>query len=135
MSAFAASYPLPLGVNIWTLDALFLLPKQRLQYYRKLYNRLLKSTAPGRSDHRLLAGALDKLDGLLNTLDIRANLFVSDMDNVQNGQPRPVPIENKIVNTRSPEVPNDIGRPPDEEHAHWNPPNNVSPPATSAPSG
>ncbi|KAF7800025.1 hypothetical protein EIP86_011268 [Pleurotus ostreatoroseus] len=67
----------------WTLDALFLLPKERLLYYRKLYSRLLKSTAPGRSDHRLLTGALEKLDGLLSTLDERASLHVGAEPQVQ----------------------------------------------------
>ncbi|KAG6381255.1 hypothetical protein JVT61DRAFT_5659 [Boletus reticuloceps] len=62
--------------SLWTLDALFLLPKGRLQYYRKLYSKLLKSTTPGRSDHRLLTGALVKLDDLLATLDERANTNV-----------------------------------------------------------
>ena len=59
---------------VWTLDKLFLIPKLRLRYYKKLYGRLLKSTAPGRSDHRLLVGALDKLDNLLSTLEERQNL-------------------------------------------------------------
>jgi hypothetical protein len=62
--------------SLWTLDALFLLPKGRLFYYRKLYNRLLKSTVPGRSDHRLLTGALEKLDDLLETLDGRCQIKV-----------------------------------------------------------
>ncbi|KAF7320401.1 hypothetical protein MKEN_00824900 [Mycena kentingensis (nom. inval.)] len=68
---FSASNPPPAWamapdaeVPTWTLDGLFLLPKARLKYYRKLYARLLKSTTPGRSDHRLLVGALDKLDRL-----------------------------------------------------------------------
>jgi hypothetical protein len=61
---------------IWTLDALFLLPKGRLKYYRKLYSRLLKSTTPGRSDHKLLVGALDKLDRLMDTLEAREDLLV-----------------------------------------------------------
>ncbi|KIJ68349.1 hypothetical protein HYDPIDRAFT_106533 [Hydnomerulius pinastri MD-312] len=66
--------------SLWTLDALFLLPKGRLQYYRKLYSRLLKSTTPGRSDHRLLTGALEKLDDLLTTLDNRAHIRVGEFD-------------------------------------------------------
>lgn len=82
LQAFSASNPPPpalpqptrlLNPSLWTLDALFLLPKGRLKYYRKLYSRLLKSTTPGRSDHRLLTGALEKLDALLATLDDRAN--------------------------------------------------------------
>ncbi|KAG8219885.1 hypothetical protein J3R82DRAFT_864 [Butyriboletus roseoflavus] len=85
LEAFSAPNPPPpalpqtarlLNLSLWTLDALFLLPKGRLQYYRKLYSRLLKSTTPGRSDHRLLTGALGKLDALLATLDDRANTVV-----------------------------------------------------------
>lgn len=66
----------PNDVPTWSLDSLFLLPKSRLKYYRKLYNRLLKSTTPGRSDHRLLQNALEKLDRLLGTLDMRADIQV-----------------------------------------------------------
>lgn len=51
------------GVN--TLDGLFILPYQRLKYYKKLYTKLLKSTQPGRSDHRMLSAANDKIDELL----------------------------------------------------------------------
>ena len=84
LQAFSASNSPPPGLqptrllnpSLWTLDALFLLPKGRLQYYRKLYSKLLKSTTPGRSDHRLLTGALGKLDALLATLDDRANIVV-----------------------------------------------------------
>ncbi|KDN36460.1 hypothetical protein K437DRAFT_54478 [Tilletiaria anomala UBC 951] len=49
----------------WTLDGLFALPQIRLKYYKKLYARLLKSTQPGRSDHKLLVAANGKLDELL----------------------------------------------------------------------
>ncbi|KAL1739022.1 hypothetical protein HDZ31DRAFT_22662, partial [Schizophyllum fasciatum] len=80
LATFSNSHPPPSG-DIWTLDALFLLPKGRLKYYRRLYGRLLKSTAPGRSDHKLLVAALDKLDGLLQTLDTR--------DAYKVGQPAP----------------------------------------------
>ncbi|EIM92204.1 uncharacterized protein STEHIDRAFT_164534 [Stereum hirsutum FP-91666 SS1] len=59
---------------IWTLDELFLIPKARLKYYRKLYGRLLKGTQPGRSDHRLLVGAADKLDKLVALVDSRAGI-------------------------------------------------------------
>ena len=79
---FSASNPPPLPPTspehpseppLWTLDDLFLLPKGRLRYYRKLYSRLLKSTSPGRSDHRLLTAALEKLDSLVSTLDERVH--------------------------------------------------------------
>ncbi|KAG9314441.1 hypothetical protein JVU11DRAFT_5238, partial [Chiua virens] len=86
LQTFSASNPPPSNLSepahlidpsLWTLDALFLLPKARLHYYRKLYSRLLRSMTPGRSDHRLLTGALEKLDGLLTTLDERANASVA----------------------------------------------------------
>ncbi|KAJ7293659.1 hypothetical protein C8J57DRAFT_1429420 [Mycena rebaudengoi] len=91
MTSFSATNPPPTWAlspdepenPIWTLDSLFLLPKARLKYYRKLYSRLLKSTTPGRSDHRLLVGALDKLDKLLDTLEAR--------EQIQVGPPQPPP--------------------------------------------
>ncbi|KAJ6604733.1 hypothetical protein DFH09DRAFT_898860 [Mycena vulgaris] len=83
MSNFSATNPPPTWAiasdaetPLWTLDGLFLLPKARLKYYRKLYSRLLRSTTPGRSDHRLLVGALDKLDKLLDTLETREQIKV-----------------------------------------------------------
>lgn len=88
LANFSALSPPPLSAvppsdsgepPLWTLDALFLLPKGRLKYYRKLYSRLLKSTTPGRSDHRLLLGALDKLDRLMTTLESREDIQVSSL--------------------------------------------------------
>ncbi|KAG6845765.1 hypothetical protein H0H87_003819 [Tephrocybe sp. NHM501043] len=84
LATFSASNPPPLSATasnasdppVWTLDDLFLLPKARVKYYKKLYNRLLKSTAPGKSDHKLLLGALESLDQLLNTLDSRSSVTV-----------------------------------------------------------
>jgi hypothetical protein len=51
----------------------------RLKYYKKLYTRLQKSTAPGRSDHRLLIGALEKLDILLATIESRESIRVGEI--------------------------------------------------------
>lgn len=62
--------------DVWTLDALFALPQLRLKYYKKLYSRLLKSTQPGRSDHRLLVGANEKLDELLERSKRRISMSV-----------------------------------------------------------
>ncbi|KAJ8521419.1 hypothetical protein ONZ45_g1852 [Pleurotus djamor] len=83
ISIFSEANPPPLSAvsnpessSVWTLDALFLLPKGRLKYYKKLYSRLLKSTTPGRSDHRLLLGAIEKLEKLLEILDSRQSLKV-----------------------------------------------------------
>ncbi|KAL0580366.1 hypothetical protein V5O48_001611 [Marasmius crinis-equi] len=77
LNTFSAANPPPTSdSSLWTLDELFLLPKGRLKYYRKLYTRLLKSTQAGRSDHRLLVDALEKLEKLLKILDERENVTV-----------------------------------------------------------
>lgn len=64
--------------QLWTLDQLFALPQIRLKYYKKLYARLLKSTQSGRSDHRLLVGANEKLDELLQRSKKRIAMSVLD---------------------------------------------------------
>ncbi|KAK1232700.1 hypothetical protein PQX77_004176 [Marasmius sp. AFHP31] len=77
LATFSAANPPPSSdTSLWTLDDLFLLPKGRLKYYKKLYTRLLKSTQAGRSDHRLLVDALEKLEKLLKILDERENVQV-----------------------------------------------------------
>lgn len=70
----------------WTLDSLFALPHLRLKYYKKLYSRLLKSTQPGRSDHRLLVRANEKLDQLVEKSKRR--LAVSVLDEVAGRESR-----------------------------------------------
>ncbi|KAK0198362.1 hypothetical protein F5146DRAFT_1019376 [Armillaria mellea] len=94
IAAFSTALPPPTSLitspddpPLWNLDALFLLPKLRLKYYKKLYSRLLKSTVPGRSDHRLLVGALDKLDRLLDTLEQRAQNRVTSMQSPSDEPP------------------------------------------------
>jgi hypothetical protein len=64
--------------QLWSLDQLFALPQVRLKYYKKLYARLLKSTQSGRSDHRLLVGANEKLDELLQRSKKRIAMSVLD---------------------------------------------------------
>ncbi|OJA10815.1 hypothetical protein AZE42_00266 [Rhizopogon vesiculosus] len=99
LEAFSASNPPSIAAiqssqladpSLWTLDVLFLLPKGRLLYYRKLYNRLLKSTTPGRSDHRLLTGALEKLDDLLETLEARSQVKVGHSPSVSSSLLPPI---------------------------------------------
>jgi hypothetical protein len=121
LSAFSASNPPPsssIASNTsdpptWTLDDLFLLPKARLKYYKKLYNRLLKSTAPGRSDHRLLVGALDTLDRLLDTLESRSSVKV--------GQAPPSavldPEDEVVIDLRTPSARNSQDRQADHPRA------------------
>lgn len=102
---FSSSNPPPLPHSapmhpseppIWTLDELFILPKGRIKYYRKLYSRLLKSTSPGKSDHRMLMGALDKLDKLLVTLESRADVRVSGSTPKKEAPP-PIETEDEVV--------------------------------------
>ncbi|KAJ8457452.1 hypothetical protein ONZ51_g11522 [Trametes cubensis] len=64
---------------IWTLDELYLLPKGRIKYYNKLYNRVL-----------------DKLDKLLATLDSRMELRVGD-DAPTPEAPAPIETEDEVV--------------------------------------
>lgn len=85
LAAFSANLPPPTASpddpnsQIWTLDELFLLPMRRLKYFKKLYGRLLKGTQPGRSNHKLLADAAEKLDKLLATLDGRATILAGSL--------------------------------------------------------
>ncbi|KAF8642369.1 hypothetical protein AX16_009637 [Volvariella volvacea WC 439] len=75
LASFSSTNPPPSSESgLWTLDALFLLPKTRLKYYKKLYGRLLKSTSEGKSDHRLLVGAVDTLNRLLSTIESRSDI-------------------------------------------------------------
>ncbi|KAI0756608.1 hypothetical protein C8Q80DRAFT_1264647 [Daedaleopsis nitida] len=105
LAMFSASNPPPLPTTapehpseppMWTLDDLFLLPKARLKYYKKLYNRLLKSTTPGRSDHRMLSGAIEKLDNLLATLDSRSDVCVGGSIPKSETQ-NPIETEDEVV--------------------------------------
>ena len=74
----SSSNPPPAPLEQWTLDALFLLPFTRLRYYRKLYARLLRSTKEGRSDHRLLVVANQRLEALVELVEGRLDMDVSD---------------------------------------------------------
>ncbi|TFK77011.1 hypothetical protein BDN72DRAFT_830181 [Pluteus cervinus] len=84
LQTFSGTNPPPSSIvasdpPMWTLDTLFLLPRSRLKYYKKLYGRLLKNTAPGKSDHPLLVRAIETLERLLETLDGRSTVLVSDI--------------------------------------------------------
>ncbi|THH18413.1 hypothetical protein EW146_g2567 [Bondarzewia mesenterica] len=88
LASFSATNPLPVPAGgpahpsappLWTLDELFLLPKGRIKYYKKLYGRLLKGTQPGRKDYKLLMGAAEKLDRLLATIEVRASVRVDQL--------------------------------------------------------
>ncbi|KAJ3787602.1 hypothetical protein GGU10DRAFT_415572 [Lentinula aff. detonsa] len=66
-------------------------------YYKKLYGRLLKSTAPGRSDHKPLAGAVDSLDRLLDTLEQRESIRVGFPDDSPAPQYSAHELEDEVV--------------------------------------
>ncbi|KAL7424381.1 hypothetical protein Q5752_000063 [Cryptotrichosporon argae] len=87
LSEITASTPPPPPLDAWSLDALFLLPYSRLRYYRKLYARLLRSTKEGRSDHRLLLGANQKLEGLVDAVERRLEMDVAEDDSESTGEP------------------------------------------------
>ncbi|WFD36526.1 hypothetical protein MCUN1_003409 [Malassezia cuniculi] len=87
-SGKAASSSRPI-TDAWTLDSIFRLPLCRVRFYKRLYARLLKSTQPGRSDHRLLVGANERIDKLLALAKEREGMSVSgasraSMDNDRN---------------------------------------------------
>ncbi|TFY79045.1 hypothetical protein EWM64_g4969 [Hericium alpestre] len=96
LASYSAVNPPPLPVDgsahsseppIWTLDQLFLLPKARIKYYKKLYARLRKGTQPGRSDHKLLLGAAEKLDRLLATIESRSTIKAGGGSSPSSPQP------------------------------------------------
>lgn len=77
--------PPPPPLTAWSLDALFILPYSRLRYYRKLYARLLRSTKEGRSDHRLLVVANQRLDGLVSQTESRLETDVNEEASIDAG--------------------------------------------------
>lgn len=85
LADISASSPPPPPLEAWSLDALFVLPHTRLRYYRKLYARLLRSTKEGRSDHKLLVVANQKLDSLVAQTESRLEVDVSEEDSGENG--------------------------------------------------
>lgn len=86
------------------MDALFLLPKARLKYYKKLYGRLLKTTEPGRSDYRLLVGALDTLEFLIGVVESRSAIQAGEASEIS--QPPSIETEDEVViDTRPGELP------------------------------
>ncbi|ORX34393.1 hypothetical protein BD324DRAFT_643385 [Kockovaella imperatae] len=76
------STPTP-PLSTWSLDALFILPYARLRYYRKLYARLLRSTKEGRSDHKLLVTANQRLEALVSEVESRLDVDVAESDGAE----------------------------------------------------
>ena len=86
------SSPTP-PLSTWSLDALFILPYARIRYYRKLYARLLRSTKEGRSDHKLLVIANQRLESLVSDVESRLEVDVGedepDAASGESGEPEP----------------------------------------------
>lgn len=80
LSDISTTNPPTPPLDKWSLDALFILPYTRLRYYRKLYARLLRSTKEGRSDHRLLLVANQRLEALVSECEARLDVDVSEED-------------------------------------------------------
>ena len=79
LEAFSVSIPPAAnGPSLWTLDTLFVLPRSRIKYYQKLYNRLLKISAPGKSTDKLLVEAVTKLEELMKAVDERCNIALPE---------------------------------------------------------
>lgn len=90
LTELSGSHPPTPPLQQWSLDAFFLLPYTRLRYYRKLYARLLRSTKEGRSDHRLLVVANQRLDSLVALVEGRLEVDVADEEQT--------PVSNSGVN-------------------------------------
>lgn len=83
LSTFSSSNPPPSsGPEVWTLDTLLSLPRSRIRYYQKLYGRLLKNSAPGRSTDKKLVEANEKLERLLTTAEERSSIPLPGSDQV-----------------------------------------------------
>ncbi|KAF9056258.1 hypothetical protein BJ165DRAFT_1398974 [Panaeolus papilionaceus] len=87
LEEFSSTNPAPSNDGIWTLDALFILPRARLKYYLKLYNRLLKNT-----DNPLLVEAVETLNMLIAMLDSRCSINVGE-----SADPKPSELEDEVV--------------------------------------
>jgi hypothetical protein len=87
---FSSTNPATSNSGIWTLDSLFLLPKTRLKYYLKLYNRLLKNT-----DNPLLVDAVNTLNDLMDILEERNSIKVGDAKSTASS--KPVETEDEVV--------------------------------------
>jgi hypothetical protein len=95
LEQFSATNPPPSDSGLWTLDGLFFLPRMRLKYYQKLYNRLLKNT-----DNRLLIDAVDTLNMLIAILDSRQTIQVGDQNLAMSAPPALDTEDEVVIDTR-----------------------------------
>ncbi|TDL28493.1 hypothetical protein BD410DRAFT_781007 [Rickenella mellea] len=104
LATFSASNPPPISPNssphpsdppLWTLDALFLLPRARVKYYQKLYGRLLKNNNQ-RGGDKMLVEAVDKLSRLMATQEERLSIRPASPS-----LPEQAPIDEVVIDTRT----------------------------------
>ncbi|KLO20261.1 hypothetical protein SCHPADRAFT_934853 [Schizopora paradoxa] len=101
LETFSSTNPPTSGSPTWTLDALFALPRSRIKYYQKLYNRLLKNSAKGKSTDQMLVSAVEKLDRLMNIIDERNGMSLPN----NSGQPVVEMVDEVVIDTRNVSVP------------------------------
>lgn len=106
-----------------TLDRLFELPLYRVQYYKRLYAKLLRSTQEGRSDHALLVSANEKL-AILESL--------CEEGRRRSVVPPPVEPESEAERARSPML-DEAQLEAEEEVVHFIPSGHVPDPPLPAP--
>lgn len=83
LSAFSSSNPpFQSNLQVWTMDTLLALPRSRIKYYQKLYSRLLKNSAPGRSTDKKLIEVNEKLERLLTIAEERSSIPLPGSDHV-----------------------------------------------------
>lgn len=97
LESFSTSNPPPPGSPDWTLDALFVLPRARIKYYQKLYNRLLKNSGKGKSTDKMLVSAVEKLDRLMSMLEERNGLSLP----TNSSQPAVEMVDEVVIDTRN----------------------------------
>ncbi|CAG8499556.1 2850_t:CDS:10 [Ambispora leptoticha] len=118
-----------------SLDFFFEMPLARLQYYKKLYMRLLRSTEPGRSDHNLLFSANQRLDALID-MERQARTRIQTRPAVLATLPMKQPKHDAIATIAiSPSIPQQQHPPPVSPISPNSPNSNYSPSSLTSPGG
>lgn len=95
LAQFSESNPAPTSDGFWTLDSLFLLPRTRLNYYLKLYKRLLKNT-----QNPLIFSAVETLNRLIDSFESRSFVRVGD-EVRQEGNPISDSVDEVVIDMRT----------------------------------
>jgi hypothetical protein len=100
LEEFSEANPPPNG-SLWTLDALFSLPRLRIKYYHKLYGRLLKTAVPGQETRDTLVSGIERLEELMRLAEERATVPLSSPSQRVSADSKESQDE-VVVDTRSP---------------------------------